>query len=157
MPDMIFDDAAVHDVFDKLQSHAMTLGLFETVNTHEAKGAPGNGLWCAIWVQRIGPVRSSGMAATSGRLELMARVGSNFIAKPEDGIDPNILSAVTTLIGKYSSNFTLGGTVREIDLLGAEGVPLSAQAGYLDISGKFFRIMDITVPIVINDLWSQNA
>ncbi len=154
---MSFDDAAVRDVFDKLMSHAMTLGLFETVNSHEPKGAPGNGLWCALWVQRIAPVRSSGMAATSGRLELMCRIGSNFLAKPEDGIDPAILAAVSTLIGEYSGAFTLGGSARAIDLLGMEGTPLSAQAGYLDVSGKFFRIMDIVIPVIVNDMWQQGA
>ena len=48
---MSFDAAAVATLFDRVQSHAMTLALFESVNTHEPKSAPGSGIRCAIWVQ----------------------------------------------------------------------------------------------------------
>jgi hypothetical protein len=150
----VFDDAAVRDLFDKLQSHAMGLGLFERVNTHEYKSAPQNGLWCAIWVQEIRPVKSSGMGATSGVVELRARVGLSFIRKPEDSIDPAILSAVVTLMAEYAGNFTLGGTARAIDLLGMEGPPMSAQAGYVPIDNKVFRVMEIVLPVIMNDLWT---
>jgi hypothetical protein len=153
----MFDAAAVTALFSQVQSHAMRLGLFETVNTHEYKSAPHNGLWCAIWVQNIRPVRSSGLAATSGVVELRARIGKSFIAKPEDSIDPDILAAASTLIGEYSGAFTLGGAARDVDLLGAEGTALSAQAGYIDIDNRKYRVMEVTVPIVINDLWAQVA
>jgi hypothetical protein len=153
---MAFDAAAVRGLFDRVQSHAMTLGLFDTVNTHEPKSAPGNGLWCAIWVQEISPMGAvSGLAATSGRVTLNVRVGKSFISSPEDGIDPDILTAVSTLMGDYSGAFTLGGTVRNIDLLGQSGQALSAQAGYLTIDTKLFRVMEITLPILVNDLWQQ--
>jgi hypothetical protein len=150
-----FDQAAVYDLFDKVQSHAMTLGLFERVNTHEPKSAPENGLWAAIWVQSIAPVSSSGLAQTSGRVELRVRIGKSFITKPEDTIDPEILMAAAVLIGEYSGNFTLGGTVRNVDLLGQHGTPLSGQAGYLTIGQQMYRVMEVTLPIIINDLWQQ--
>jgi hypothetical protein len=155
---MSFDAAAVQDLFDKVQSHAMTLGLFDTVNTHEPKSAPGNGLWCAIWVQEISGMGSiSGLNATSGRVILNVRVGKSFITSPEDGIDPDILTAVSTLMGDYSGAFTLGGSVRNIDLLGQAGQSLSAQAGYLTIDQKLYRVMEIVLPVLINELWTQNA
>ena len=43
-------------ILDRLASHAMTLGVFDRVNTHEPKNAPGRGITCAIWVERIDPV-----------------------------------------------------------------------------------------------------
>jgi hypothetical protein len=152
---MAFDGAAVRDLFDKLVSHAQSLGIFQRVLGHEPKSAPQNGLWCAIWVQEIRPVKSSGMGATSGVVELKARVGKSFIAKPEDGIDPAILSAIATLMAEYTGNFTLGGTVRAVDLLGMEGTAMSAVAGYLSIDGKVFRVMEVTLPVIINDLWAM--
>jgi hypothetical protein len=154
---MAFNDAAVRDLFDKVVSQAMTLGLFDTVNSHEPKSAPQNGTWCSIWVQNIRPVRSSGLNSTSGVVELRARVGASFMQKPEDSIDPNILSAASTLISTYSGGFTLGGTVREIDLLGETGTPLSAVAGYISIDNKMFRVMEVTIPVLVNDMWTQVA
>ena len=42
-----------------------------------------------------------------------------------------------------------------IDLLGAYGQKLSAQAGYITIDSHMYRIMTLTIPCVINDLWTQ--
>lgn len=155
---MAFDGAAVRALFDQVLSHAMKLGVFERVNGHEPKNAPGGGLSCSVWVDSVDPLpAASGLNATSGRLAFHVRVMSSMLAEPQDGIDPEILSAVCTLMAEYSGNFTLGGTVREIDLLGAHGIPLSAQAGYLEQDRKFFRVMVITLPVIINDLWTQVA
>ena len=155
---MSFDSAAVLSLFDQLKSHALRLGVFDRVATHEPKNAPGNGLSCSIWVESIDPLPdASSLIATSGRVAFHVRIYSNMLQEPQDDIDPQILIAVTTLMGEYSQNFTLGGTVRNVDLLGAHGEALRAQAGYLDISKHMHRVMVITLPIIINDLWTQVA
>lgn len=148
----------VAGIFDKVQSHAMQLGLFEQVNTHEPKSAPGKGLRCAIWVQQIGPLpAASGLAETSSRVEFSVRIFQSMLSEPMDAIDPAMLSAVDVLIGAYSGDFTLGGAIRDVDCLGAYGTPLSAQAGYINQDGKLFRVMTITLPCVVNDAWTQEA
>jgi hypothetical protein len=153
-----FDSAAVLSLRDQLVSHALKLGVFERVNSHEPKNAPGNGLSCSIWADVIRPLpQASGLNSTSGLVSFHCRVSSSMLQEPQDDIDPQILIAVTTLIGEYSGNFTLGGTVRDVDLLGQFGVALSAQAGYLEHDKKYYRVMVVTLPIVINDMWSQNA
>lgn len=155
---MAFDQAAVNTLFDRIVSHAMTLGIFETVNAHEPKSKPGSGLRCAIWVQSILPVgRASGLSATSGVVTLNARIYNSFLQQPLDGIDPDLLTATTTLLGAYSGDFDLGGDVRNVDLLGMHGAPMGAQAGYLNIDNQVFRIMTITLPVVVNDLWAMEA
>ncbi len=143
-------------LYDAVVSHALTLGQFEQVNTHEPKNAPGNGLDCAVWVQEIGPT-SSGLAATSARVEFSVRIYSNMIQEPQDLIDPNIFKAVDALLTAYSGDFTLGGTVRAVDLSGMGGNPLKAVAGYLGVDNKLFRIMTVTLPVLINDAWTQAA
>jgi len=151
-----FDAAAVNALIASTESIAMKTGQFRSVNFHEPKAAPGNGLRLAIWVQEIEPVgAASGLSATSGYVTLYARIYGNMLQKPEDEIDPRILTAATVLIGAYSADFTLGGTIRNIDLLGAYGQKLGAQAGYVTIGGSMYRVMTVTVPCVINDLWTQ--
>jgi hypothetical protein len=136
----------------------MRLGLFERVNTSEPKNAPGNGLTAAVWLQMVSPVAAaSGLAATSARVEFMLRIYSNMLQEPQDAIDPEILSAVDVLMGAYSGDFDLGGTVRNVDLLGAHGVGLSAVAGYLSVDNKMFRVVDVTLPLIVNDVWEQVA
>ncbi len=153
---MTFDAAAVVALRDQVVSHALTLGVFDKVANHEPKNAPGNGLFCSIWADTIEPLPdASGLAATSGRVAFHVRIETNMLQEPQDDIDGLILIAATTLIGEYSAHFTLGGTVRNVDLLGAHGEPLKMQAGYLDLDKKLYRIAVVTLPIVINDLWVQ--
>lgn len=143
-------------IMDDLQSHAMTLGIFERVNLHEPKSAPTTGLSCAIWVDYIGPVpSSSGLAATSALVIFNIRIYSSMLAEPQDYIDPQITKAVDLLMTAYSGDFELGGDVAWIDLLGQSGRQMDAQAGYINQEGKLLRIMTITLPVVLNDVWSQ--
>lgn len=152
---MTFNAAAVTALFAAVVSQAKQLGVFQAVIAHEPKNAPGNGLSCAVWVQSITPVRSSGLAAVSGRVSMRARVYSNMLQEPQDGIDPAILAAACQLLEAFSEGFTLDGTVREVDLLGAEGEVLAAEAGYITIGQAMFRAMELTIPVVINDLWLE--
>lgn len=155
---MTFDAAAVTGLFGQLVSHAQKLGLFERVNSHEYKSAPGSGLSCEIWVASIDPLpAASGLASTTGRVAFNSRVRQNMLAEPQDDIDKDVLAAVCALMAEYSGAFTLGGTVRDVDLLGAHGTPLSAKAGYLSHDSRMYRVMDIVLPIIVNDLWSQSA
>ena len=79
---MAFDAAAVSSLFAHVQSAALTLGIFDSVNTHEPLSAPGNGVHAAVWVDSIVPVgRASGLSATSGVVTLMFRCYSSAIQK----------------------------------------------------------------------------
>ena len=153
---MSFDQAAVIALRDALVSHAKKLGIFERVNGHEPKSKPGNGMSCAIWAQEIRPLpQASGMGATSGYVIWHSRSMINMLREPQDDIETDLMYANTTLLGEYSGNFTLGSSVRNIDLLGMYGESLSMQAGYLDIDRVFYRVATVVLPMVINDLWTQ--
>lgn len=146
----------VAGIVASVESHAETLGLFEHVVTNEPKNPPGKGLSVAIWADQMGAVAAtSGLSVTSVRLVLKVRVLKPMLALPYGQIDTDILGAVDALMAAYSGTFTLEGQVREIDLLGQNGISLSAVAGYVTIEKQMFRIMDITLPMIINDLWVQ--
>lgn len=153
---MSFDQAAVTSLVSQLESMALKLGVFRSVNFHEPKSAPGSGLRLAIWADSIEPVGAgSGLSATSGYVVCMARVYGSMLTKPEDEIDPSIITSMTTLMNALSGGFTLGSTVRDLDLLGMYGQKLAARAGYLVIGSTMYRVMTLTIPVIINDLWTQ--
>lgn len=144
-------------IINAVVSHAAASGHFEKVNGHEPKNAPGKGLTAAVWVQRLTSIaRRSGLAATSALLIVNLRVYSNMVAEPQDAIDPNVVAAVDALMTAYGGDFTLGGLVAEVDLLGQYGTALAAEAGYLSQDNKMFRVMTLTIPLVLNDVWSQS-
>lgn len=152
-----FGDEEVQDLFDKLLSFALESGRFDAVNTHEPKNSPGNGVSMSLWIQDIRPVRTSGLNSTSALLLFTGRIYTSMTSEPYDLIDPNVLSAAIFLIGALSGDFELGGddNVRMIDLLGSQGEQLAGRAGYVEIDRKMYRVMTITIPIIINDMWSQ--
>jgi hypothetical protein len=146
----------INAIIDGVVSHALTLGLFERVNGHEPANPPGNGLTAAVWVDYIGPhPGASGLAATSARLVLMVRIYSSAQSEPLDAIDPAVTYATGVLMGEYSGDFDLSGAVREVDLLGQAGAPMSAQAGYLNLDGRLYRVVTLTVPVIVSDVWTQ--
>jgi hypothetical protein len=149
-----FDPVATQDV---IVSHAKRLGVFDRVHAHEPKSAPLSGFSCAIWVNHIAPIQAGGLDSTSIRVAYSARIYGNMTKEPQDGIDREILAAVAKLMAAYSGDFTLAGGARNIDLLGAYGDQLSAQAGYLNQDNRLFRVMTITIPIIFNDVFAQEA
>lgn len=147
----------VTNILDQIVSHALTLGVFESVNTHEPKNAPGTGITSAVWLQNLQPIRGSGLDSTSIRIEFRVRIYQNMTAEPQDATDPAMLTALAALMGAYTGAFTLGGIARAVDLIGIYGPPMGAVAGYVNHSGTLYRILDLTLPIITNDTFDQDA
>lgn len=146
----------VDDILDAVVSDVQRSGYFDKVNTHEPKKAPRHGLTAAVWVQSLEPIAlASGLASTSARLVFTLRIYQGMLMEPQDMIDPRMTKAMANLMRRYHDDFDFGGTIRNIDLLGQYGVALSAISGYLEIDGPMFRIMDLTIPCLVNDVWPQ--
>ena len=148
----------IDDVFDAVVSEVQRSNYFRTVIAHEPKRKPGHGLTAAIWVQNIAPfVARSGLSVTSGVLIFIIRIYSNMLKEPQDAIDPEMLRAVSNLMRTFHDDFDfdLPDIISNVDLLGAAGTPLNAQAGYLEHDTVMFRIYDITLPLIIHDVWPQ--
>ena len=75
---------------------------------------------------------------------------------PEDLIDPNLAEATDALFEAYIGDFELGGSARNIDVRGAQGNGLGARAGYQTVDKATYRVIDITIPIIVNDAWTES-
>lgn len=152
-------EADVAAILSAVESHALSSGWFERVNGHEPKAISTHGLTAAVWIDNIQPVAArSGLNTSSYRLTLMVRIYANGDQEPLDAIDPAMVAATSALMKAYSGDFSLGGAVDEVDLLGEYGVPMSAQAGWLPVADNSrMRVMTITVPLIVNDVWEQVA
>jgi hypothetical protein len=148
---------ASQSIVDAVVSHAQSLGLFEQVHAHEPANPPANGRSAAVWVQRIGPaLGQSGLASTTAALLLSVRIYTPIIQDPADQIDQDMLLATDALMAAYTGDFTLGGLIKNVDLMGERTrAGLQADAGYLEQDRRIYRTMTINLPLVINDLWDQ--
>lgn len=147
----------ISGILDEVVSHAMASGHFEKVNGHEPANAPSLGLTAAVWTESVQAVRSSGLDQTTVQLVFNVRLYASAQSEPADAIDPTMITAMDDLCAAYVGDFTLGGLVRQVDILGAYGRPLLVRAGYVQQSGAIFRVMTITLPLIVNDLWEQVA
>ena len=148
----------VNELFNQLVSIASSSGLFVQVNGHEPASPAQSGVTSATWFDHVSPVpEASGLAATTARVEFMQRL---YMPIPSTGnrdlVDPALAGAAMTMVGLLSAEFTLGGEIFVTDLLGAYGAPLAGKAGYLDQGGgQWSRIVDIVIPFVLDDVWTQ--
>ncbi len=145
-------------ILGELTTFAQESGLFDTVTNAEPKSAPGRtGVSCSMWLVDYQPVVSSGLNSLSVRLEVQARIYTSMLQQPVDEIDMRVLDACDALFSSLAGRFELSGRARYIDFLGSEGERLRAVAGYLNQDGTLFRVMDIFIPIIINDAYSLTA
>lgn len=142
-------------ILDEVVSHAKASGHFEQVNGHEPANAPGLGLTAAVWANDIMPVRTSGLSSTSVAVVFNVRLYTSTQSEPADAIDPALITAVDDLCAAYIADFTLDGLVRQVDIFGAHGQPLLVRAGYIQQAGSIYRVMTITLPLIVDDLWEQ--
>lgn len=140
-------------LFDAMTSAAQATGQFARVNSHDPEVTPGRDISCTITLADISadPNRSS-LNEVTGVITFTARLWNNAMQKPLDAIDPAMLTATSSLLGAYAGGFTLGGTVRNVDLM-----KLRAVTGYVNHEEKEMRVVEITVPVVVNDLWAEVA
>ena len=149
-----FTAAEAKALFEAIRSAAKKLAIFTgDIPTHDPESPPPGRLNCSI---SLGPVKSlpadSGLDAITGQVTLMVHVWSPAMQRPLDSIDPEVLGAVSALMGAFAGGFTLSGTVRNIDL-----AQMGAQPGYVDFEGKQLRTAVITLPIIIDDMWAEVA
>lgn len=145
----------INGILDVIVTHAQNSGYFETVLEHESKQSNTNGLTAAVWVERIDPIKSSGLNSASVRLELEMRLFASTYMEPYDDIDSRLVEAADALFTDYIGDFELGGEARHIDIFGAYGQGLGIRAGYLNMDGKEMRVFQIRLPIILNDCWTE--
>jgi hypothetical protein len=145
----------INAILAAVQSHAQGTGYFDSVVLHEPKSAPSTGSTAAIWANRIRPTMQSGLISVSVSLVLNIRLYASMLQEPQDAIDASLAIAADALFSAYCGDFELGSTARNIDIFGSEGFDMECVFGYINQDGTLFRTADITLPIVVNDVWTE--
>ena len=145
----------VAGLFATLQSHAQETGHFEAVLLHEPKSAPGQGVTLCMWLGPIFPVTSSGLDSVSMLAVINMRLYTPFLQEPQDAIDSVLWAAMDPVIQSYATDFTLNGQARAVDLFGENGIEFRAEPGYINQDGTVFRVVELVVPVIVNDCYQE--
>ena len=152
-----FDAEKVAEVMSAVRSVPSGIGsLRSSAIFHEPVSAPAAVPCVALWAGPIEPVGAvSGLSEVSGRLTVMGRLYGARAERMDDKAEALLLSLTSSLLGAFAGAFTLGGDAMFVDLLGAYGQKLTAVPGYLRQDEAFFRASELTVPIIIDPLWTE--
>jgi len=144
-------------ILAEIESFALSSGLFDQVNRHEPKSAPARtGVTAGIWSSGM-RAGTSGLDRVSVVLTFQLRIYTSMLQEPQDEIDPRLLDATDAMFAALAGNFTLSGKSRYVDIFGSDSDGLSATPGYLSQDSKIFRVMDIAIPIIVNDAYAEVA
>jgi len=144
-----------------LASHAMKLGQLDSpISLHEPRMRPTSDLHAALWLNGITPIRASGLNTVSARVEWLFRMYTGGEQEPQDEIDVKVLTATDRFLSSLCGDFDLDdhltdGLVRMIDIFGAYGQGLNAAAGWARWSDGMSRVVTITIPVIVNDVWQE--
>lgn len=144
-------------ILDNIASHAMATGHFDAVLGYVSKQSATNGVTAALYIEDIRAIRTSGLASTSVRMEVEMQIYSSTYQTPYEDIDVNLALAVDAMFTALIGDFDLGSEARNIDIFGAWGQPLRVRSGLMNLDGKEFRVFQILMPIVVDDVWTQAA
>lgn len=140
---------------DEFRSICRRSAGFEIVHPHEPRKPPVSGFSIGAWLNTMDPIpRRSGLAATSLRVELTARIYLPMSGRPEN-IDTETARRVDLIFRALHDDITITPAEHEIDWLGAYGEPVRARSGWLTMDNALVRVMDIFVPFIVNDAYAQ--
>ena len=129
-----------------LQSHLAAAGYFRHVQIGEPKSAPTQRFTAAIDMVAIDP-HDITLAAICALYTMKVRVYDNMTHEPQEDVELEMAIVVDKVMNDLSGDFTLGGTVRGIDM-----AQLNTRWAFLEVDRTMYRIADISIPIIVNDV-----
>lgn len=143
-------------VLDALTDHAERLGVFDIVMEGDPVGLPGDQMVLSWNADSGRPERTmSGLAATSILLTVIGRTFISNKVSPMAGLERKLLVVVDTVMESFHAQIQLGETDMHVDVLGQSGVDLRWQAGFVPVDDELYRVVDITIPVIITDMYAQ--
>ncbi len=146
---MVFN---VRDTMVAIQGHLQSQGWVTSVIQGEPDNPPPHeGVHAAIFMDStvITGVKLSG---TIEQQNIVVRLYQAEAERPVERRESQLDGAYSYLEKRLLQDLDLGGTVRNV-----QPVQLESDWGYLDQAGTQFRIVEVVVPVVVDDSATQAA
>lgn len=151
---MAFGENEAIAIQKALASHVKALGRIERVQEFDPTNAPGKGITACLVAATGDPRPPTGLDRSALRLVWTVR----FLMPPGaplGSVDPLLMGKAGNLITRLAADLTLGGLVRVIDLRGMSGTSVEWRFGWVTIDQTLYRLLDVTVPLIINDVFPE--
>jgi hypothetical protein len=147
---MAFDIAST---LHAMETYVQKLGLFQTVQIGEPKQSLSQGLHAAIYMQSVGINLVYAGGDTRENHVVTLRVYQDMLAErsdPQLNLESDMASVLSKVMEGMLGDTDLESTVMSIDAAGIDGASMSANFGYTDVGGSMYRVIDVTVPLIVN-------
>ena len=135
---------------EAVQNHLLKGAYLKKVQIGEPKAPPSEPLAAALFMNRVGIVLIFAGGDTRESHVVTLRVYRDMLAEPQESIELDLALAVSDLSSDLLGEFDLGATIMSIDAAGAHGTPYGAEWGYVDVGGRMYRIVDVTIPLIVD-------
>ena len=82
---------------------------------------------------------------------VIVRFYMDMLREPTEQIEFKLAEVVSGIFNDLLGEYDLGATIRNIDAAGSHGTSLGAVWGYTDVGGKMFRVVDLSIPLLVDD------
>lgn len=148
---MAFD---IKSTLQAIENQLLTSAYFAHVQVGEPKAPPPGPFAVSVFMQDVGVV-SLTLSGTIERHSVLIRIYRRIFEDTESNIELEMAALVSRVMSDLAGEFDLGATIRNVDLGGQHGAPLSARFGYVDVGGTMYRVGDISVGLIVDDSGTQ--
>jgi len=147
---MAFD---ISSTLHAVKTYVQDLGLFQSVQIGEPKGALPQGFHAACFMTSVGVTSIYVGGDTRESHVVMLRIYKDMLSEqsePQINLETEIAVVVSKLMANLLGDTDLESSIMSIDAAGMDGTSMAAAYGYIELGGVIYRICDITIPFIVN-------
>lgn len=141
---------AIRSTLKAVQNYLAASGWVRTAQVGEPKSPPGEGVTAAVFMSNWSVAQLT-LSTTIEVHTVTLRFYRNMLQTPTEDIEFELARILSEVTSDLLGEFDLGATIRNVDAGGQYGQGLSARWGYVDVGGTLYRLVDLTLPLIVDD------
>lgn len=134
---------------DQMHSHLKGLGYLGHVQIGEPMAPPEAETTAAIFASGV-RVAETTLNSIIELHTITIRIYKDMLVHPPEELEKGLSIVTSHLMKELGSDLDLGGNIRSVDVAGIYGSVLEAQWGSIQIQNKMYKVVDITVPLIVD-------
>lgn len=112
---------------------------------------------CSFWPEYVEAYpEGSGLATTAMKANIIVRLWKNkAVLSLNDPVDALLLALADSILSQFHGDLVNTSHDWYVDVEGETGKSMGFKTGFVKLSGAIYRVIDVDIPIVINDFYTQ--
>jgi len=141
----------IKNTLESIQGYCRASGHFGNVMIGEPKSPPsGIKPTAAIFMTSANVVQLMMDGDTLESHVVTLRIYRDMLEDSVEIAETTLAAAISSISEDLLGDYDLGGTINHIDAAGIHGQDFSMTWGYISISDKMYRTVDIMIPVIVD-------